>query len=65
MMQQQAATTDLIYDYIQSLGDKKKLRSLVPLPELHPTLQLPTEPEPSAKQRYLEYKRIYGRRRGG
>ena len=50
---------------IKALGDKKKLRSLVPNPDILPTLQLPIQPEPTARQRYLEYKRIYGRRRGG
>lgn len=63
VMQQQALTTTTVFDYITSQVNKRKLRLVFPDIEGVPTIRVDPLPEPSARDRFLEYKRIYGRRR--
>ena len=65
VMQRQEQTCTMVFDYLNAQTDKRFLRTLVPTSSSIPSIQLPTQHEPTAKDRYLEYKRIYARRRSG
>jgi hypothetical protein len=63
VMKQQPLTVTTVFDYITEQSNKRKLRSIVQDIPIQPQIILQEQCEPSAKERFLEYKRIYGRRR--
>lgn len=59
----QHQTTSEVYNYVSCQTNKRKLRTVVPDFEVDPLITLQPQCEPSPKDRFLEYKRMYGRRR--
>ena len=62
-MQQQALTTSSVFSYISEMVNKRRLRLVLPDIEGDPTIAIDLQSELSARDRFLEYKRIYRRRR--
>ena len=63
MFQQQNLTVQKVYEYVTAQSNKLKLRAVVPDIPVQPSIVIEWQEEPEAKERFLEYKRIYGRRR--
>ena len=62
IMLKQSETANLVYDILLAQTNKKKMGSEIPCIASEPCINLDLHPEPSDKDRYLHYKRIYARR---